>query len=142
MAVPASPTKESTLIPNPPDFLFTPIPASPKFPQGKVGPINEEQLQREMDGAAFSTFGWSTNFRLRSVYYSEIMGDGPGKDDVPPIDQPVFYTVGEAEKWLTDREPVQVVNIGNHARAYPLQIMIWHELVNETVGGEPVVVTY
>ena len=95
-----------------------------------------------MLSAAFSTFGWSTNFQLRSVYYSEIIGGGPGKDDIPPIDQPVFEPVAEAGQWLTDREPVQVVNIGDDARAYPLQIMIWHEVVNDTVGGEPVVVTY
>ena len=137
-----APTEESTPIPTPPDFLFTPIPATPKFPQRKVGPINEEQLQREMLAAAFSIFGWSTNFRLRSAYYSEIMGAGPGKDDILPTDRPVFETAGEAEKCLTDREPVHVVNVTGDSRAYPLQIMIWHEVVNDTVGGEPVVVTY
>jgi len=137
-----APTEESTPIPTPPDFLFTPIPATPKFPQRKVGPINEEQLQREMLAAAFSIFRWSTNFRLRSAYYSEIMGAGPGKDDILPTDRPVFETAGEAEKCLTDREPVQVVNVTGDSRAYPLQIMIWHEVVNDTVGGEPVVVTY
>ncbi len=130
-----SPTEESTQIPTQPDFLFTPIPATPRFPQGEVGPINEEQLQREVLSAAFSTFGWSTNFQLRSVYYSEIMGGGPGKDDIPPIDQPVFETAAEAGQWLTDREPVQVVNIGDDVRAYPPQIMIWHEVINDTVGG-------
>ena len=140
--VEAPPTEESTPLPTLPDFLFTPIPATPKFPEGEVGPISEEQLQREMLSAAFSTSGWSTNFQLRSVYYSEIIGGGPGKDDIPPIDQPVFESVAEAGQWLTDREPVQVVNIGDDARAYPLQIMIWHEVVNDTVGGEPVVVTY
>ena len=72
----------------------------------------------------------------------EITGGGPGKDDIPPIDQPKFETVSEANDWLVDREPVQVVNIDGDARAYPLQIMIWHEVVNDTVGGEPVVVTY
>ena len=88
-----------------------------------------------MLAAAFSIFGWSTNFRLRSAYYSEIMGAGPGKDDILPTDRPVFETAGEAEKCLTDREPVQVVNVTGDSRAYPLQIMIWHEVVNDTVGG-------
>ena len=137
-----APTEESTPIPTPPDFLFTPIPATPKFPQRKVGPINEEQLQREMLAAAFSIFGWSTNFRLRSAYYSEIMGAGPGKDYILPTDRPVFETAGEAEKCLTIREPAKVANVPGDSRAYPLQIMIWHEVANDTVGGEPVVVTY
>ena len=51
-----------------------------------------------MLGAAFSTIGWSTNFQLRSAFYSEIMGAGPGKDDILPTDRPVFETAGEAEK--------------------------------------------
>ena len=41
-----------------------------------------------------------------------------------------------------DQEPVQVVEINGDVRAYPLQIMIWHEVLNDIVGGEPVLVTY
>ncbi|MCH7606262.1 MAG: DUF3179 domain-containing protein [Chloroflexi bacterium] len=95
-----------------------------------------------MQLARFSTDGWETNFRIRSVRYQEILGGGPGKDDIPPIDDPKFESVEQADQWLTDRDPVQVVDINGDARAYPMQIMIWHEVVNDTVGGEPVVVTY
>jgi len=90
----------------------------------------------------FSTSVWKTNFSLRSISYEEIRGGGPGKDDIPPIDDPTFESIEEADQWLEDREPVQVANIKGDARAYPLQIMIWHEIVNDTVGGEPVVITY
>jgi hypothetical protein len=44
--------------------------------------------------------------------------------------------------WLDDREPVIVVEINDDARAYPLQIMTWHEIVNDEVGGTPVSVTF
>ena len=44
--------------------------------------------------------------------------------------------------WLADREPVIALRIGDDARAYPLQIMTWHEIVNDIVGGEPVIVTF
>ena len=44
--------------------------------------------------------------------------------------------------WLADREPVIALQIGDDARAYPLQIMTWHEIVNDIVGGEPVIVTF
>ena len=70
------------------------------------------------------------------------MAGGPGKDDIPSIDNPKFESVEQADQWLEDREPVQVANINGDARAYPLQIMIWHEIVNDVVGGEPVVITY
>ena len=140
-AVPPNP--EPTLPPAPgQELVLDPVTPTPVFPAGQVGPISEDQLKQELRGARFSTGGWKTNFRLRSVHYTEITGGGPGKDDIPPIDQPKFETVSEANEWLVDREPVQVVNIDGDARAYPIQIMIWHEVVNDTVGGEPVVVTY
>ncbi len=43
---------------------------------------------------------------------------------------------------MDDREPVQAVKINGEARAYPLQILIWHEIVNDEVGGKPVSITY
>ena len=86
--------------------------------------------------------GWDTNFNLRSVDYDDILGGGPNKDGIPAIDAPIFQTVTEADEWLDGREPVQVVLIDGDARAYPMQIMMFHEIVNDTVGGEPVVITY
>jgi hypothetical protein len=50
--------------------------------------------------------------------------------------------VDEADGWLDDRHPVVVVEAGGEARAYPLGILIWHEIVNDEVGGLPVTVTY
>ena len=131
-----------TTIPTPGPLVFPTLPPTPKFSADDIGPISDEQFIEEMRLARFSTDGWETNFRIRSVRYQEILGGGPGKDDIPPIDHPKFESVEQADQWLTDRDPVQVVDINGDARAYPLQIMIWHEVVNDTVGGEPVVVTY
>jgi len=47
--------------------------------------------------------------------------------------------VGEAG--LPDREPVIGLTIGDDSRAYPLRILMWHEIVNDVVGGVPVAVT-
>ena len=107
-----------------------------------IGPISNEQATQELRRAGISPSGWDTNFTLRSVDYGDIMGGGPGKDGIPSIDTPIFQTVAEADEWLDDREPVQVVDIDGDARAYPMQVMMWHEIVNDIVGGEPVVVTY
>ena len=73
---------------------------------------------------------------------AEIISGGPPPDGIPPIDDPVFVSVAEADEWLTDADPVVYLEIGNEVHAYPVQILIWHEIVNDTVGGEPVSVTY
>ena len=85
---------------------------------------------------------WATDFSRATIAYSEIRTGGPPKDGIPAIDDPQFESVAAADAWLDDREPVQVVNINGDARAYPVQVMVWHELVNDTVGGEAVVITF
>lgn len=71
----------------------------------------------------------------------DIISGGPPPDGIPPIDDPKFLAPRDAG-FLTDREPVLAVEIGGEAKAYPLQIMIWHEIVNDTISGIPVSVTY
>lgn len=90
----------------------------------------------------FDTSEWKTNFKKASVPLNEIRSGGPPKDGIPPIDRPKFETVAEAGKWLKPAEPVVIVEHGTDARAYPLQILIWHEIVNDTVGGVPLSVTF
>jgi hypothetical protein len=72
----------------------------------------------------------------------EIISGGPPPDGIPPIDEPEFVSVEAADEWLEDEEPVVVLEVGSEARAYPVQILIWHEIVNDTVDGVPVSVTY
>jgi hypothetical protein len=85
---------------------------------------------------------WRTDFTRHAVPLAEIVAGGPSKDGIPAIDRPRFETVLQAATWLDDREPVVVVEVGEDVRAYPLQILIWHEIVNDEVGGTPVAVTY
>lgn len=75
------------------------------------------------------------------VPYVELQFGGPPPDGIPPIDEPVFLRAGEVD-FLADDEPVLAIDIDGDARAYPVQVMIWHEIVNDTVGGVPVAVTY
>ena len=67
---------------------------------------------------------------------------GQVPDGIPAIDDPQFVTVADADEYLTDREGVVVLDIDGDARAYPVQILIWHEIVNDVVGGVPVSITY
>ena len=99
-----------------------------------------EAARRKYEGLLRAS--WATDFTRASIAYDEIMTGGPPKDGIPSIDHPQFETVAGADAWLDDREPVQVVNINDDVRAYPVQVMVWHELVNDTVGGEPVVITF
>lgn len=85
---------------------------------------------------------WRTDFSRHIVPLEEIVAGGPPKDGIPAIDRPRFERVSSADRWLEDREPVIVVEHGGTARAYPLQILIWHEIVNDRVGDLPVAVTY
>jgi hypothetical protein len=84
---------------------------------------------------------WRTDFDIRSVDLGDIMSGGPSKDGIPAIDAPTFIAV-EAADHLADNEPVIGLIIEGDARAYPLQVLMWHEIVNDSVGGVPVSVTY
>jgi hypothetical protein len=92
--------------------------------------------------STFTTFGWETDFTRHTVPYDEITRGGPSKDGIPPIDEPKFVGFAEADEFLDPGEPVTLVVVNGDARAYPLQILIWHEIVNDVVGGEPAVVTF
>lgn len=72
---------------------------------------------------------------------AEIRPGGPPPDGIPSIDDPRFEPVTEVD-WLAGTEAVLALEAGGEARAYPLRIMIWHELVNDVVGGVPVTVSY
>ncbi len=91
--------------------------------------------------ARWKAEGWKTDFSISTVNYAEILSGGPPKDGIPPIDKPKFIAVVN-ETELTDRDPVIGLSINGDARAYPLRILTWHEIVNDTVGGKAVAVTY
>ena len=85
---------------------------------------------------------WRTDFSRHTVPLDDILSGGPPRDGIPPVDAPVFVAPDEADAWLQDREPVIAVHRGQAAKAYPLQILIWHEIVNDTVGAEPLAITF
>lgn len=90
----------------------------------------------------FEIFGWETDFTKRIVEWDEILSGGPPKDGIPSIDDPTFESADDAAEWLTERDPVIFFAHNGDVRAYPLAILIWHEIVNDEVGGKPVAVTF
>ncbi len=85
---------------------------------------------------------YDASFPTPLIDPDDILSGGPPPDGIPPIDDPKFVSVAEADEWLNDQEPVLVVDVDGDVRAYPIQILMWHEIVNDTVGGVPVAVTY
>ncbi|MDX2145450.1 MAG: DUF3179 domain-containing protein [Rhodospirillaceae bacterium] len=82
-----------------------------------------------------------TDFSKLRVPVSEVQTGGPPRDGIPSIDRPEFRPI-DLVTGMADREPVIALSINGDARAYPLRVMIWHEIVNDIVGGVPVAVTY
>lgn len=82
-----------------------------------------------------------TDFSRHSVPLDEFEPGGPPKDGIPPIDKPQFASASSID-WLADDAPVIVVQLADAARAYPIEILIWHEIVNDTFDDTPIVVTF
>lgn len=83
-----------------------------------------------------------TDFNKASVEFSEILSGGPPRDGIPAIDNPLFVTITDAAEWLGLNEPVVSLRVGDTAKAYPLQILIYHEIVNDVIDKQPVAVTF
>jgi hypothetical protein len=76
-----------------------------------------------------------------SIDLAEIADGGPPPDGIPALDEPGFQRTGDV-RWVDDAEQVLVVQVGGEARAYPIQVLTHHEIVNDTIAGVPVAVTY
>jgi hypothetical protein len=76
------------------------------------------------------------------VPLDQIVSGGPPPDGIPSIDSPKFISIDGGNKFLGDSDKVVGININGDIRAYPLQILVWHEIVNDNVGGIPVAITY
>lgn len=88
------------------------------------------------------TFGWDTNWNKHTIDYEELQSGGPSRDGIPPIDKPIFETVNEAKSWIGDNEPLIFVTINKETKAYPLQVLMWHEIVNDTLSNKDISITF
>jgi hypothetical protein len=91
--------------------------------------------------AQWAREGWQTDFTKSTIDFGEIMSGGPPRDGIPSIDDPLFVEASEIRD-MDDREPVIVFPLEGASRAYPLRVLIWHEIVNDEIEGIPVAVTY
>jgi hypothetical protein len=78
----------------------------------------------------------------RQVLLDNVISGGPGKDGIPSIDDPQFVDVPTADETLGDASRIIGIVRDGEARAYPRQILVYHEIVNDEIGGHPVNITY
>ncbi len=72
---------------------------------------------------------------------SEILSGGPAKDGIPAIDKPKFLP-GKAASFLNPEDRILGIEINGTAKAYPIRILNWHEIVNDRIGNNYFSVTY
>ena len=116
-----------------------------QFPEGAEAPVSRDALPHAFLGQpppAGSTGSFTTDFSRATISYADVISGGPPKDGIPAIDEPGFVSLREARQWIEEDESVFLVEAGGEARIYPVQILMWHEIVNDEVGGVPVTVTY
>ena len=85
---------------------------------------------------------WKTDFSKHSVDFSELMGGGPPRDGITAVDDPQFVSIKEAKDWLGFENPVVSLEVDGVAKAYPLEILIWHEIINDRIGKTPVSISF
>tara|TARA_R110002072_G_scaffold136124_3_gene278328 strand:- start:32677 stop:33660 length:984 start_codon:yes stop_codon:yes gene_type:complete len=94
---------------------------------------------------SFDADSWpDTDFSRSTIDLAEVMSGGVGRDAIPSIDSPQFVLVSEYQSYegIDPMEPVVGVELNGAFRAYPLRVMIWHEIVNDVLAGVPIAVTY
>ena len=110
-------------------------------PTGQVELTNLEGLELSAARRWQLTYNWFTDFNTRTVSLTEISNLLP-RDRIKPVDSPHFVDAVDSPAYMDPREPVIALKINGDARAYPLAILMWQEIVNDTVGGVPVTVTF
>lgn len=83
-----------------------------------------------------------TNGVKHIVPLEKIVSGGVPKDGIPSIDNPKFVSAEDGERFLTADDLVFGLYYAGEARAYPAMILVWHEIVNDWVNGQPVLITY
>jgi len=116
-----------------------PAPPAPSAIQ-VAGPALDDRLTGSAAERLESVRPWRTDLGRRAAPSEEFLPVVP-RDVIAAIDRPRAVPVRSA-RGLHAGEPVIAVTVGRAARAYPVRILVWHEIVNDRLGGRPIVVTY
>jgi hypothetical protein len=114
------------------------------IPVKDVGDMQEESVMPDVPAEGLE--GEGIKVTSKGVKYlvnpNKIRSGGPPKDGIPSIDNPKYVSVSEADKWIEDNELALGIIYNGVKRVYPLQILVWHEIVNDVIGGDMILITY
>lgn len=93
---------------------------------------------------------------ISNIPIDEVLSGGPPPQGIPGLgfsgdwkgaakasrQEPIFVPQNVAKQWIGEDEPIAVLSIGDETKAYPIQILTWHEIINDTIGGRPVTVSF
>jgi hypothetical protein len=88
----------------------------------------------------FSKDNLSTDTSKTSIDLNQVLNGGPGKDGIPAINNPEFISILESS--IPDETLGILVQSDEEIKFYPYNILVWHEIVNDTIGDTPVSVTF
>lgn len=118
--------------------------ATPRFsflPRDATETAEGIPIIRDSERPQYFGLDWGTDWSVRLVSLDEL-AQGAGRDAIPALSGPLYVTLAEAAEYYTDVVPVVQINVNGDVRGYPLEILTWHEIVNDVVGGMPVAVTF
>ena len=104
--------------------------------------VKNESMDKMRSEKRFSRFNLQTNTSKSLIDLDLVLNGGPGKDGIPAIDNPQFTAIEDTSSTITN-ETLGIVYEGkNTVRFYPFNILVWHEIVNDTVDGEHIAITF
>ena len=101
-----------------------------EVPMEEVAEDSEEEIMVTASGVKYL------------VNPNKILSGGPPMDGIPSLDNPKYVPLEEADEWIEDNELVLAIIYKGVKRVYPLQILVWHEIVNDHIAGDPILITY
>jgi len=108
-------------------------------PTAEISPVSDNE---EVNNDNEKYLGiMETNGQKHLIPLDKIRSGGPPKDGIPSIDDPKFAEIQDSD-FVKDSDVVIGLEINGEAKAYPLFILVWHEIVNDSIGDTPVSVTY
>ncbi len=118
------------------------LPTAERGGEPLVRDLKPEEAARALGEASISPDVWRTDFSRVTADLSDSVVVANGRGGVPVVTEPRYEATEQADSWISNNEPVLAAFAGGEARVYPLRLLLWHEAVNDWLGGSPLLVTY
>jgi hypothetical protein len=114
------------------------IPQNPEQQTNDSGAQDSNQMPSDF----FVRDGLATDTSKVIIPLEEILDGGPGKDGIPSLEYPEYTSVADADPSITNETKGVLIQSNEEAKFYPYNILVWHEIVNDEIGGDKISVTF